>query len=573
MKSYLFKIMLISFILISCNKDKKQISVQDSKSKYGGSYVINILRGSPNALDPVLINSKHADDISSQIYDRLIDLNEKLILVPELTKSLPTISDDGLKYIFNLRTDVYFHDNKCFQDGKGRKMIASDVKYSLLRCCDPRTRSVQFWAFQDKVKGATAYFNSINSSKKEIDVPGFKVENDSTFIIELITPYSPFIYSLVNSLGFIVPKEAIDYYKEDYFRNPVGTGPFVFDKWSQNEEIILKRNSKYWGKSSGGEQLPFLDEIKFTFIKDDKVMFSNFTNGDLSECWNIPTELFKSVVDVNTLKLKNEFIDFQLQHSAAMLTWFFDMNTVKFPFNNVDVRRSFNFAIDKDKIVKYVLENSPFSSANNGITPPVFHGYDVNSINGYKFNVAKAQELLQKAGYKNGVNFPEVVLTIYPEPRLQQVAEAVQDMLQKNLNIKVKIQQIDFPQLMSQAESGKISFWGTRWYGDYPDPETYLNLLNGKLVPKSDTLPSYPNSTRYNNEEFNKLFLKAVQTNDQKLRLDLYKQAEQIAINEAPIIPITYERHFRLLKKNVRNNPLDAMARYDLIKEVYLDDN
>lgn len=121
MKSYLFKIMLISFILISCNKDKKQISVQDSKSKYGGSYVINILRGSPNALDPVLINSKHADDISSQIYDRLIDLNEKLILVPELTKSLPTISDDGLKYIFNLRTDVYFHDNKCFQDGKGRK--------------------------------------------------------------------------------------------------------------------------------------------------------------------------------------------------------------------------------------------------------------------------------------------------------------------------------------------------------------------------------------------------------------------------------------------------------------------
>jgi len=571
------KILILSVFIVclfsSCSKDSSHSQANNanqSNGKFGGIYNINILRGSPNALDPVLINSKHADDISSQIYDRLVDLDNDLKLVPELAKELPAISSDGLTYTFSLRTDVFFHDDKCFPNSKGRKMNAFDVKYSLTRCCDPRTRSVQFWAFQDKVVGATDYFNSINDKKKETDIAGFKVINDSTFQIQLTQPYSPFIYALVNSLGFIVPKEAVDMYKEDYFSHPVGTGPFEFERWKQNEEIVLKRNKNYWQKSSENEPLPYLDGIRYTFIKDDKVMFNNFTNGELSECWNIPTELFKTVVDANTMKLTEQFSSYELQTAPAMLSWFFDLNTTKVPFNNPDVRRAFNYAVDKEKIVKFVLENSPFSAANNGITPPVFPGYDTKGINGYSFDPKKGVELLTKAGYANGLNFPQIDLYIYPEPRLQQVAEAVQEMISKNLNVKINIKQVDFPQLMSQAEKGDLLFWGTRWYGDYPDPETYLNLLNGMLVPKSDTLPSYPNSTRYNNQEFNRIFNQAVKTSDEKARLELYKQAEQIAMNDAPIIPITYERHFRLLKKNVMDNKLDAMARYDLLKNVWL---
>ena len=128
--------------------------------KYGGTYSMNILRGSPNALDPVLIDSKHADDIASQIYDKLLDLNDTLGLIPEVASAWAT-SPDGRLYTFNLRGDIFFQDDECFAGGKGRKLTATDVAYSFTRCCDPSTQSKAFWAFNGKVVGATEYFESL----------------------------------------------------------------------------------------------------------------------------------------------------------------------------------------------------------------------------------------------------------------------------------------------------------------------------------------------------------------------------------------------------------------------------
>jgi ABC-type oligopeptide transport system substrate-binding subunit len=159
---------------------------------------------------------------------------------------------------------------------------------------------------------------------------------------------------------------------------------------------------------------------------------------------------------------------------------------------------------------------------------------------------------------------------IYPEPRLQQVAEAMQEMIGQTLGIKISLKTLEFPQLIAQSEQGKLLLWGTRWYGDYPDPETFLNLFNGTLVPLGDTLPSYPNSTRYNSAAFNRPFLEGVTTIDFAARMKYYRDAERVAIADAPVIPLFYERHFRLLQPWVRNVSLDAMARYDL-KYAWLD--
>ncbi len=163
----------------------------------GGVYHINMLRGNPNALDPVRINSKLADDVALQIYNRLISIDSELNIVPELAQSWQ-ISEDGKTYTFNLRTDVRFQDNICFPDGKGRKMTAEDVRYSLTRCCDPQVQSTQFWAFKGKVAGALEYHDArAKSLSHPATVSGLRAPNDSTFVIELTAPYAPFLFYLL----------------------------------------------------------------------------------------------------------------------------------------------------------------------------------------------------------------------------------------------------------------------------------------------------------------------------------------------------------------------------------------
>jgi ABC-type transport system substrate-binding protein len=142
-----------------------------------------------------------------------------------------------------------------------------------------------------------------------------------------------------------------------------------------------------------------------------------------------------------------------------------------------------------------------------------------------------------------------------------QVAEAVQKMLDEALNVKVEIKTVQFAELLALAEQGKLNFWGTRWYGDYPDAENFINLLDGALVPVDDNEPSYPNSSRYSNPLASEALAKAVATTNVAERMDNYRIAETLAMKDAPAIMLFYEMHYRMLQPNVRNYPLDAMAR------------
>lgn len=564
-------VLLSTFGVVGCGNDSPNKSAVNNSNikKYGGTFRMNILRGDPSGLDPVLVDSKHADDIASQLFDKLIDLNDSLKLVPELANSWQ-VSEDGLAYTFNLRTDVYFQDHPCFPNGKGRRMTAQDVKYSLTRCCDPRQLTKAYWAFNGKVKGATKYYDAATAGRPIDEVTGFIVENDSTFRIELVEPYAPFPFILVNSLGSVVPHEAVEMYGRDFARNPVGTGPFRFDHWTEFQEILAVRNPNYWGADTEKKKLPYLDSIRFTFVKEDHTQFADFIAGNYDELFNIPTKQFPNVINTETLTTKPEFSKYKVQAAPAMLTWYFAFNNRRAPFNDANVRRAFNYAVDRARIVRFVLESSPHAPAIHGLTPPVFPDYPTESIKGYDYDPEQAKSLMAAAGYSNGNGFPEVTLHIYNEPRLREVAEAIQDQLTKTLNIRVDIREMAFPQLIDLAESGKIDFWGTRWYGDYPDPETYLNLLNGQIVPKNPNAPSNPNSSRYDNPAYNELFNQGVRTIDYVARMKKYLEAEQIAMDDAPIMPLFYERHYRLLQPWVRGMKLDAMARYDL-KRVWFD--
>lgn len=563
-------LLFCSCLVFACSDTKENSSrAANGNKKYGGTYRINMVRGNPNGLDPVIINSKLADDIALQIYDRLISFDSNLNVIPELAKNWD-LSSDGKIYTFHLRTDVRFHDNKCFAKGKGRKLVASDVVFSLTRSCDPQSRTVAFWAFKNKVKGADEYYNSrLKNDGKVSAVSGIQSPDDSTVTIELLRAYHPFLLTLANGFGCVVPKEAVQFYGRDFFRNPVGSGAFVFVDWKDDSHIKLQRNPNYWQKDSDGNTLPYLDNIVVSFVKDDKVQHNEFVKGDLEESFTIPTEFFTTVFD-GKKKVLPPYEKFVVQQKPAMLTWFINLLCAKKPYDNPDVRRALSYAVDREKIVRYVLKNAPYQAAHNGINPPVMPSYDITRINGIVFNPVKAREHLTKAGFSDGSQLPPLTLSVYQEPRLVQVAEAVQQMLRENLNMTVNIQVLQFAELLDQAEHGKLDCWGTRWYGDYPDPENYLNLWDGDLVPSSLSQVSYPNDTRYNNREMSDLLRAAVSETNDSARSAQFIKAESIAVNEAPSIVLFYEMHYRLLQPYVRNYPLDAMARV-VLKNVWLD--
>ena len=558
---------LIGFIA-GCKKEEVSTSREAAgNKKYGGRYTLNEIRGNPSSLDPVRMNSKVEDDIAMQIYDKLIDNNSKLQLVPELAKSWE-ISDDGLTYIFHLRSDAIFHDNECFPGGKGRKLVAADVKYSLERVCDPKTLTSGYWVFQDIVEGANEYFN--RGDKAVAGVSGFTAPDDTTFVAKLAKPFAPFLQHLTTSFGYIVPKEAVDKYGKDYFRNPVGTGAFRFQHWKEDQEIILQRNPNYWQSDDAGNKLPLLDEVKFTFIKDDKTLFATFERGTHEENFTLPTEIFPNLVTAEKTLTPGYKDKYQLQHVTAMNTYFIDFLTTHELFKNQALRRAMSFAVDRNKLCKYILKNAPHGPAHNFIVPPAFAGYPIDQVTGIAFNADSARWWMEKAGYPNGKGLPPIEFAVYNEPRPMQIAQAIQGMWQEVLGMKIDLRVMQASQLIDDSEDGKLSIWLTRWYADYPEIENFLNLVYGKLVPSDPKLKSYPNSTRWNSEAFNKYFEQALATTDDAARMNLYAQAETVAAWEAPIIPLFYEEHYRLLQPYVKDNPLDPMNRIDL-KAVWLD--
>jgi len=386
------KVLIVLTIFVLCtmiNSCKKETAVSmrtaQGGKKYGGRYTINEIRGNPSSMDPVRMNSKVEDDIATNIYDHLVDNSAKLLVEPELASSWE-ISPDGITYTFHLRTDAFFHDDPCFAGGKGRKFVAADAKYSLERVCDPTTLTSGYWVFQGSVQGADDYFmrDSLNKSGKNItDVSGFQVVNDSTFVVKLVKLFAPFLEHLTTSFGFITAKEAVEKYGKDFFQHPVGTGAFVFDHWKPDEEILLKRNPHYWQKDAAGNQLPLLDEVRFTMVKDDKTLFANFERGVHDEDFTIPTESFQNIVTPEkTLTTEYAKKNYQLQHITAMNSYFIDILCTHPQYSNMALRRAMSFAVDRERIVKYVLKNMPHSAAHNGIVPPAFEQYPINDVHG-----------------------------------------------------------------------------------------------------------------------------------------------------------------------------------------------
>lgn len=572
MKSY-FNIFLLtvgSIIIASCNNNPNTESIKNRSGiggiSYGGVFHLNEVENF-RSLAPHSIADITSNNIASQMYEGLVKLDQKsLEVIPGLAESWE-ISPDGYIYTFHLREGVVFHDDECFTEGVGREISTDDVIFSFTQLFTPSAENKLYSTLGERILGANEYYNS--RLKSEVDpkvVSGLRKINDHTLNIVLNEPFSGFLEMLATPGGWIYPKEAYEMYGIDMRSHCVGTGPFILKKLIENEIIILARNDNYWKKDLFGNSLPYLDALKFTFIKEKKSEMLEFIKGNLDMVFEVTREdVFEYELNTDLEKGEYETNDFLVQVTPSLSIQYYSFKQMSDVFQDINVRKAFNYAIDRKTIVDFAL-NGLGVPADHGIVPPSFEGYPIEDVKGYDFSVPKAQEYLAKAGYPGGKGFPRLTLSLNSGGGTANllVAEAVQKMLSENLGIFLDLSITGLAQHYESVETGKTEFWKDAWLADYYDPENFLCLFYGKLVPDDTAESSYFNSTRYKNDEFDKLYRSAIKEGDNTKRMELYCKADQKILDDAVIIPLYYDKTVRLLQLYVKNFPVNSMEVRDL---------
>lgn len=536
-------IILLSLAFFSCGK-----KTESDKKMFN----LNISQGI-ETLEPVMSNSAFSIWGVQQIMEGLVEFDKDKKVIPCIAKSW-SISEDGITYTFNLRSDVMFHDDECFKstNGKGRKVIASDFKYCLERVNNPKSKTRGMWVYRDKIIGAKDY-----SEGKANDISGIKAINDTTLTIELNNAFSPFLSLLTMTYGFVYPKEAVEHYGETFGNHPVGTGPFKFNHWSIDKELVLDKNPAYWEKDSKGGTLPYLDGVKITFTQSSETEFLDFQNGKYD--FHQPSSETFDVITDESGKLKDaDTKNFSLVKQPWLQTVFLGMmqspdlpGGKTGPFaGNKKLREALNYAIDKDKIVKFVLKNRG-KPAVNGPIPPGMPGFNPE-IKGYTYDINKAKELLKEAGYSDGKNL-KLVLVCGNEEIQRSIAIAIQEQL-KSVGVDMQIEQLLQATLISKQENGEFPFWRASWGADYFDPENFMALFYSKNI-----TPNGPNRVGYSNPKVDDLYVKSLKETDNSVRMKIYDEIQKIVIEDAAWLPLYYNEQIYLLSKNIEGFYIDGL--------------
>ncbi|MCE9538473.1 MAG: ABC transporter substrate-binding protein [Bacteroidetes bacterium] len=566
----IFYLFLMVSLLASCGGENK--STGESRKAKGGVYYGGVFRMNETEdfrnLFPLNVTEVVSQRISSQVYEGLVKLSQAdLTVLPSLAEKWER-NAEATKWTFTLRKGVKFNDDPCFSDGKGREVTIKDFVYCFEKLCTSSPENQQFGnTFKDKVVGANEYFQSTVDKKPLAGgISGLKVIDDQTLEINLVYPFAGFLNILSTPGCWIYPQEAFDKYGVEMRSKCVGTGAFQVKSVKEGEVVILERNPQYWGVDEFDNQLPYLDAVKFSFIKEKKSELLEFKRGNLDMVFQIPVESISDILgELDHAKEANA--PFNLQVIPAMTVFYFGFQIQSNIFDKKDVRLAFNYAIDREKIVTYTLQGEG-TPGIYGIVPPSFPEYDSKSLKGFYFDPDKARKHLAAAGYPEGKGFPKLTLQINSGGggRNIQIAEVIQKMLKENLNIDIELNVLPQAEHLERVETGKTMFWRTGWVADYPDPETFLTLLYSKHIPKNLNDKTYLNAMRYKSEKFDSLFSAALQEVDMAKRMKLYLQADQVAIDDAAIMPIFYDENYRLIQTYIKSFPANAMEYRDLYR-------
>jgi oligopeptide transport system substrate-binding protein len=495
-----------------------------------GQGVLNLWDTGPLTLDPAI-----SADISShvyvmQIFSGLVRLDQELNIVPDIAESWET-SLDGKTYTFHLRQGVKFHD--------GREVKAADFKYSWERACDPATGSGTAATYLGDIVGAKDML-----AGKTGEISGVKVLDDYTLQVTIDAPKAYFLDKLAYPTAFVVDRANVES-GEDWWREPNGTGPFKLKEWKSGQRLILERSQIYYGEPAK------LEQVIFSFLADDPMALYETGQIDVTP---VSTSYIDRVSD-ETNPLHQE-----LAVTPELSLLYIGFNTAKPPFDDVNIRRAFCLAVDKERIVKLILRD--MLSEAEGILPPGMPGYN-EALEGLDYDVAKAKELIADSKYGDVANLPPITLTVdgYGNSIPSYLGAIIQEW-QQNLGVEISVRQLETENFFYNLKQEKDEMFMLGWLADYPDPHNFLDIL---FYTGSEN-----NIFEYSNPTLDALLDQAAIEQNRTVRLDMYQQAEQLVVDDAPCLPLFYGTNYILVKPYVRDYELGPLGVPDLSK-VYLE--
>lgn len=532
--SFPFFFILIIASLVSCNS--KHENSDKMIFRYNESSGIQ-------SLDPAYSSGQSTIWPCNQLYNGLVDLDDSLHIVPAIARHWD-ITDNGTRYIFTLRDDVYFHSVSYYPFETKRKVTAYDFVYSFNRITDGDVASPGAWIFQKVAR---------NSSGE----PHFKALNDSTLEIRLTEPFPPFLGILAMKYCSVVPRECIEHYGKEFRKYPVGTGPFYFQLWEEGIKLVLRKNKDYFEFDENGNRLPYLDAVAISFIIEKQSVFMEFMKGSLE---------FMSGIEPaykDALLTKNGTLNPEYKDEIILLTGPY-LNTEYLGFNlkddapdnpllNKEVRQAINYGFDREKMLRYLRNNMGYAGTS-GFVPKGMLSFDPERVKGYDYDPEKASELLAKAGYPNGKGLPPIPLAV--SASYLDLCQYIQHELTLiGIPIVLDVQQA--AQQRQMMRNYQLPFFRGSWIADYPDAENYLSLFYSKNLQ-----PYGSNYTYYVNKEYDKLFETSQKTVDENLRNHYYTQLDSLLMEDAPVVILYYDEVIRFSRSNVKDlgiNPTNML--------------
>ena len=470
---------------------------------------------SPLTLDPALTTTVSSARFVVEIFGGLLSLSPDLQLIPDLAEALPelTQNDDGtVTYTFHLRRDALFHN--------GRRVRADDVKWSIERHAHPETFSPVAPDFLSDIIGAVDYMRG-----RADEISGIEVVDDNTIQITIDSPKPYFLFKLTYPTSFVVDRQQVENDPRNWASRPNGTGPFQLAEWNLGEGLVLERWDRYHLEPA------LVDRVLVRFAGGGLTQYEN-NEVDIAD---IGTNDIERARDPNS-DLNAEFVS-----RDELSIFYIGFNTQQPPFDDRDVRRALAMAIDKQTISEVVLQS--IVPAAHGIIPPGLAAFDPD-FGGIPFDPELAKELLDSSSYA-GTPFLENIRVTVPGAGATpgNVIVAIQDMWSTNLGLEVEIQQVEAANFFSELDQGLYQAFSLGWILDYPDPENLVDLLFHSA--------SLQNNPAYQSDELDALVEAARLELDPDRRIELYREAERVIVEDAPWVPLFFGTTNQVIKPYV----------------------
>ena len=472
----------------------------------------------PTNLDPRIGTDAFSEHVDYLLFDSLLQRDDHLNPAPDLAEKWET--PDAQTYVFHLRHGVRFSN--------GQPLTSADVKFTF--------DSIRSGTIKTAKRGAFALVDSITAP------------DAWTVIFHLRAPYASFLLNLTRQAVGVVPRNAAP----DFAQHPVGTGPFRLVSMVTDEEILVERNSDYFGG------LPTLERIRFRIVPDALVRALELRKGS--------GDLEYNSLPPDTVQALDQDPNLEVTRAPGTALAYLAFNFEDAILSHRQVRQALAYATDRASLIKYLLRGQ--ARPANDLLPPNHWAYDADVAH-YDYDPAHANSLLDSAGFPrepDGIRF-HLELKTSTEESTRLIAAALQDQWHQ-VGVQLDLHSLEFATFYADITRGSFQLYTLRWLGANLDPDIFDYVFSSAKFP-----PAGANRGHYRNAQLDALLEQARVTADQAKRKEILAQIQQIVAQDEPYINLWYYDNVCVHRRRIRNIQLSPGGDFDFLQHAVIDNH